>query len=399
MSSVAVRRVVVAGGGIGGLSAALALRKAGLDVVVLERAARLRAAGCGVHLWTNAVLALEDLGLAEALHATAPAQSVCEFRTWRGRRLATWPVREFAERYGQPVVAIGRDDLIDIFAAALGAEHVRGGAEVVGYRQDADGVTVRLADGTTERGDVLVGADGINSAVRRQLLGARPPDYTGYVAWRAAAELEHPLVEPDVFRCMFGRGTRFVFYAIAPGRVHWMSVANAPAGGRDGADVRAVLLDRHGGWLAPVQEIIEATAPESIIRTDVVDRRPNPIWGIGRVTLLGDAAHPMNFNVGQGACQAIEDGIALATSLATASGAAAGLRAYEAARQPRTAAMQRAARVIGRMGAWHNPLAVGLRSTIFRLAWDGPVFKRLHQDMSSGARWPAQAAVSLSRRS
>jgi 2-polyprenyl-6-methoxyphenol hydroxylase-like FAD-dependent oxidoreductase len=391
MMSTPVSRVIVAGGGLGGLSAALALRKAGIDVVVLERAARLRAAGCGVHLWTNAVLALADLGLADALRAVAPAQTRCEFRTWRGRGLATWPVHEFAERYGQPVVAIGRDDLIDILAGALGDEHVRGAAEVVGYQQDAGGVTVRLADGTEERGDVLVGADGINSAVRRQLLGDSPPEYTGYVAWRAAAELAHPLIEPDFFRCMFGRGTRFVFYAIAPGRVHWMSVANGPPGGRDGADVRATLLDRHRGWLAPVADIIEATPPGSIIRTDVVDRRPDPRWGDGRVTLLGDAAHPMNFNVGQGACQAIEDALALTTGLAAAADPAAGLRAYETARQPRTAAMQRTARVIGRMGAWHNPVAVGLRSAIFRAAWEGPVFKRLHQEIASGARWPAEA--------
>jgi 2-polyprenyl-6-methoxyphenol hydroxylase-like FAD-dependent oxidoreductase len=387
MSTSPIGRALVAGGGVGGLAAALALRRAGLDVVVLERAARLRAAGCGVHLWTNALLALADLGLADALHAIAPSQTRCEFRTWNGRELATWPVHEFAERYGQPVVAVGRDDLVDLLAGALGDGCVRTGAHVVRFDQDRDGVTAVLADGSEERGDVLVGADGINSAVRGQLLGGRPPDYTGYVAWRAAVDLDHPLIAPDFFRCMFGRGTRFVFYAIAPGRVHWMSVANGPAGGSDG-DVLATLLDRHRGWTAPVTDILEATPPESIIRTDVVDRRPDSRWGLGRVTLLGDAAHPMNFNVGQGACQAIEDALCLAKNLAACEDPAAGLRAYEAARRPRTAAMQRTARVIGRMGAWQNPAAVALRSAVFRAAWAGPVFRKLHQEVSSGERWP-----------
>lgn len=390
MTATPVNRVLVAGGGIGGLATALALRRAGIDAVVLERAPRLRAAGCGVHLWTNAVLALADLGLADALHEIAPGQTRCEFRTWRGTGLATWPVHEFAERYGQPVVAIGRDDLVDLLAGALDAESVRAGAHVVGFDQDGDGVTVHLADGTEERGDVLVGADGINSAVRGRLLGDRPPDYTGYAAWRAAVDLTHPLVEPDVFRCLFGRGTRFVCYAIAPGRVHWMSVANTPAGGRD-HDVKAELLERHLGWMAPVTDIIEATPPESVIRTDVVDRAPDRTWGAGRVTLLGDAAHPMNFNVGQGACQAIEDALCLAKSLAAGGDAVSRLRAYEAVRRPRTAAMQRTARVIGRMGAWANPAAVALRSAVFRTAWAGPVFRRLHQDVSSGERWPAPA--------
>src|SRR5262250_2518553 len=122
MNTMPVGKVLVAGGGIGGLCTALALRKAGIEAVVFERAERLRAAGCGVHLWTNAVLALADLGVADALHAIAPAQSRCEFRTWRGTRLAVLPVRQFAERYGQPVVAVGRDDLIDLLAAALGDE-------------------------------------------------------------------------------------------------------------------------------------------------------------------------------------------------------------------------------------------------------------------------------------
>jgi 2-polyprenyl-6-methoxyphenol hydroxylase-like FAD-dependent oxidoreductase len=387
-------RVVVAGGGIGGLSAALALRRSGHEVVVLERAARLRAAGCGVHLWPNAVLALQDLGVAEALLAVAPAQTRCEFRTWDGHRLATWPVHDFAERFGQPVIAVGRDDLVDILASALGDEQVRGHAEVVGYRQDHDGVAARLSDGTEVLGDVLVGADGVNSAVRRQLVGDAPPDYTGYVAWRAAVSLDRPIPH-DLFQCFFGRGTRFVYYAIAPGRVHWMSVANASPGGRDDGDVREVLLERHRGWMAPVADIIEATPAASILRNDVVDRKPDAKWGEGRVTLLGDAAHPMNFNVGQGACQAIEDALVLVTKLDAHADSITALRAYEADRRPRTSTMQRTARLIGRMGAWEHPAAVHLRSAIFRTAWEGPVFRKLLEEVSHGARWPLHPAAPL----
>lgn len=382
-------RVIVAGGGIGGLSAALALRKAGHEVLVLERAPHVRAAGCGVHLWSNAVLALQDLGVAEPLLALAPAQTRCEFQTWDGARLATWPVQRFADRLGQPVVAVGRDDLVDILAGALGPEHVRGDAHVTGFRQSGNGVTARLSDGSEVHGDVLVGADGINSAVRRQLLGDAPPDYTGYVAWRATVQYDQPLPD-DLFRCMFGRGTRFVYYAIAPGRVHWMSVANAAPGGRDGPDVRDVLLERHRGWAPPVSDLIAATPRGNILRNDVVDRRPDARWGDGRVTLLGDAAHPMNFNVGQGACQAIEDAVVLATTLAQHADVPAALRAYEEARRPRTAAMQRTARVIGRMGAWQHPAAVRLRSAIFRAAWEGPVFTALEREIAHGARWPEQ---------
>ncbi|GHI04368.1 hypothetical protein AQI88_39810 [Streptomyces cellostaticus] len=385
-------RVLVAGGGIGGLATALALRKAGMDVVVLERALRLRAAGCGVHLWTNAVLALQDLGLADPLHAIGRSQVRCEFRNWNGDRLAVWPVERFTERYGQPVVAIGRDDLIDILADALEAAApgaVRTDADITGFRQDADGVTALLADGSEVTGDVLIGADGVNSRVRAQLLGDTAPDFAGYTAWRAAVEVEPDFVGDDFFRCMFGNGTRFVFYAIAPGRLHWMSVANTAPGGRDGGDVKDVLLARHRGWMAPVEEIIERTPAEVILRNDVVDRKPDKVWGDGRVTLLGDAAHPMNFNVGQGACQALEDALVLARSLSTAADPVAALRAYEAERRPRVHSFQKAARMVGRVGAWGSPLAVRARTGLYRAIWGGPIWKQVEKDMYTGARWEA----------
>lgn len=384
-------RAVIAGGGIGGLTAALALRRAGLDVAVLERAPHLRAAGCGVHLWTNALLALADLGVADDVLAVAPAQEQCRFESWDGTPLATWPVHEFREKFGQPVVAVGRDFLISTLAAALGEEHVRSNAEVLRFEHRADDVAVHLAGGDVERGDILVGADGVHSAVRRQLLGDAPPDHLEEIAWRAAVDVDHPLVDPGSFRCLLGPEGRFVIYPIAAGRVHWMSVARGAPGGRDGADVREQLLARHRDWAAPVVDLIEATPVDTILRSDIVDRDPDPRWGDGRVTLLGDAAHPMSFHVGQGACQAIEDGVALATQLLAADDPVTALRAYETERQPRTAVLQRTARAIGRMGGMNHPATHRAGSAGLRTSWEGATFSRLALVMSTGARWPEAA--------
>ncbi|MBL7253411.1 FAD-dependent oxidoreductase [Paractinoplanes lichenicola] len=367
-----VRRVLIAGGGLGGIATALALQQRGIDSVVFERAEQLRDGGAGLHIWTNGMLALAALGVADRVNAIAPAQTVCHFATSTGRVIGTYPVGEFVERYGQPTVAIGRSDLHGILRDAVTVPIVTG-AEVTGYTEHADGVSLHFADGTTEEGDVLIGADGVRSAVRSQLLGPQPPDYTGYIAWRGHAKLSPEEFAPGSFQALFGPGTRFTYYDIAPGVVHWMSVANGPAGGRDEGTPEQtldMLRARHAGWTDPVRQILDATDPGSILRGDVLDRKPDPVWGQGRVTLLGDSAHAVSFNIGQGACLAIEDAIVLAEHLATpGAGIATALRAYEAERQQRTAPMQLLAHRIGAMGALQNPAAVWLRDRVMKLMW------------------------------
>lgn len=169
-----------------------------------------------------------------------------------------------------------------------------------------------------------------------------------------------------------------------------MSVANGPAGGRDTpGTVKPELIARHRGWTAPVQDLIGATSEAEIIRSDVQGRRPDRRWGEGRVTLLGDAAHPITFNIGQGACQALEDALVLAERLATADGRPeAALRAYEKERRGRTAPMQRVAWWIGRMGAVENPVAVRAREAFMRAFWNTRAFPAAEKgQVAYGTRW------------
>jgi 2-polyprenyl-6-methoxyphenol hydroxylase-like FAD-dependent oxidoreductase len=391
-----IRRVLIAGGGIGGIATALALQQQGIDSVVFERAPQLRDGGAGLHIWTNGTLALARLGVADQVAKVAPAQDMCHFATSTGRPIGSWPVGEFADRYGQPTVAIGRSDLHGILRDAVSSPIVTG-AEVTGYTEHADGVSLHFADGTSEEGDLLIGADGVRSAVRAQLLGPQPPDYTGYIAWRGHAKLTPEEFPPGTFQALFGRGVRFTYYDIAPGVVHWMSVANGPAGGRDEGTPEQtldMLRARHAGWTDPVRQILDATVAQSILRGDVMDRKPNSVWGQGRVTLLGDAAHAMSFNIGQGACLAIEDGLVLAAHLA-APGADIhqALRAYEAERQQRTKPMQLEAHRIGVMGALENRAAVWLRDRALSLVWN-KIFQATERDhVAYGKRWDADAAA------
>ncbi|MBF6329915.1 FAD-dependent oxidoreductase [Nocardia transvalensis] len=393
MSAEPVRRVLVAGGGIGGLAAAVALQHKGFQVSVFESADALRDGGAGLHIWTNGTIALDRLGVADAVLETAPAQRICHFGTWRGEIFGAWPVGDFVAEYGRPTLAVERSVLHAILRRALAGDPVRTGAGVVGFTQDTDGVTVRLADGRYERGDVLIGADGIHSVVRAGLLGAAPPRFNGYIAWRGKGYLEHELIPPGSFYALFGRGTRFTFYDVAPGVVHWMSVANGPPGGHDGPGVAALLADRHRGWMPPVQDILAATPETEIIRSDVLDRKPDRRWGTGRVTLLGDAAHPITFNIGQGACQALEDALVLADRLgARPDDPARALRRYERDRRGRTASMQRVAWLIGRMGAVEHPLLIAAREMFMRLVWPTLAFRIAERDQIAYAkRWRTPA--------
>lgn len=393
-----IRRVLIAGGGIGGIATALALQQQGIDSVVFERAPALRDGGAGLHIWTNGMLALAHLGLADRVAEIAPAQSECHFATSTGRPIGMWPVGQFVERYGQPTVAIGRSDLHGILRDAVTAPVVTD-AEVTGYTEHADGVSLHFADGTSEDGDLLIGADGVRSAVRAQLLGPQPPDYTGYIAWRGHAKMSPEEFPPGTFKALFGPGTRFTYYDIAPGVVHWMSVADGPAGGRDEGTPEQtldMLRSRHAGWTAPVQQILDATVPESILRGDVMDRKPDSLWGRGRVTLLGDAAHAMSFNIGQGACQAIEDALVLAGHLAApGAGITQALRAYEAERQERTRPMQLLAHRIGVLGSLQHPAAVWLRDRVLGLVWNRIFHSTERDHVAYGTRWNTGAATAV----
>ena len=188
-------KALVIGGGIGGLATAVALRHVGLEVTVFERAQAARS-GAGIHLWSNAILALDEIGLGEAVRAAAPAQRAVEFSNAQGDVLASWRVGDYVQKFGAPVVAIERAELSSILLAALPEGVVRVGAECTGFVEDANGVSAVFADGSSERGDLLIGADGLRSTIRQQLLGEELPRYSGYTAWRAVAEISHEKIGP-----------------------------------------------------------------------------------------------------------------------------------------------------------------------------------------------------------
>jgi 2-polyprenyl-6-methoxyphenol hydroxylase-like FAD-dependent oxidoreductase len=359
-------QAIIIGGGIGGITAALALRRVGVRSMVYERAREVREVGAGLALWPNALRVMTSLGLGGAVRGLGVPDAEGAIRTWRGALLARmWP-RQMRQRYGAMMTVVHRADLLAVLLDAMGRASLRLSAECVGFRQDADGVTVQFANGREARGDLLIGADGLYSAVRAQMFGAVRPTYAGYTAWRGMAEFDHDRVTPGE---SWGRGARFGMMPISRGRVYWFGTANMAGGAAEPLDGRKCdLLRRFADWHAPIEALIQATDEAAILRNDIYDRPALSQWSEGRVTLLGDAAHPMTPNLAQGACQAIEDAAVLAKCLSADSDVVSALHAYEAWRIGRTRAIALQARRVGAVGQWRNPLACWLRDAALHQA-------------------------------
>jgi len=279
------------------------------------------------------------------------------------------------EAVGARVVAIHRARLHQIFLGALERTRVSLGKECVGFEDDGAGVTVRFSDGTHERGTLLVGADGIHSAVRRKVLGETPLRYAGYTSWRAIAPRVEG-VEDGAVAEIWGRGLRFGYAAVSESEIYWFAVANAPEGGRDDDSQKAV-LEKFRHFCAPAPALVEATQKERVFRTDIHDRVPVASWSKGRVTLIGDAAHPTTPNLGQGGCMAIEDAVTLAHHLVAQSSHAAAFAAYEKKRVARTSRIVEASRSFGRIAQLEGMVSTALRNFAMRLTPASIVRKQL----------------------
>jgi salicylate hydroxylase len=346
-------RALIIGAGIGGLTAAIALRQAGVDTHVYEQAPELHEVGAGVQLSPNATRILIRLGFGEALARVGSRPEAIEHRRWDdGRLLLRQPLGEACERtFGSPYYHVYRPDLLAVLSAALPSGVIHLGHRCAAIADDGgDSVEVRFADGTTAVGDALIGADGIHSTVRTVLLGPESPRFSCSIAYRGLvpAERVRDLGLPRASTAWLGPRRHFVHYYVAGGRLlNFVAIVPADDWRVESwsatGEVSAAVAE-FAGWHPQVRAIIDAA--DRTHRWGLYDRDPLTTWATGRIALLGDAAHAMLPFLAQGACQAVEDAAVITRCLGAADPAtiANALQTYAALRQPRVWQVQRISR-------------------------------------------------------
>ncbi|OEJ93678.1 FAD-dependent monooxygenase [Streptomyces thermolilacinus] len=362
------RTAIVIGAGIGGLTTAIALRRVGFDVEVFERAPELRAAGFGLSVMSNATAALATLDIDLGLEKRGRVMETYRVKDWKGRLIREFPFPEITRRIGVPCVCISRADLLAALLDAAADVPIRLNAAAERFEVAGDRARVHFTDGQWAEADVLVGADGFHSAIRRQLAGPNEPVRdSGYIAWLGITEYSHPRFAPGSVVHLWGDGMRFGLVDIGRGRLYWWGTKNMPFeesstwnGGKAG------VLACYSGWPDEVREAIRVTPPEDLLTLNTRDRPFLRPWGTGPVTLLGDAAHPMLTSLGQGSAMAMEDAAVLAQHLQHAPDVPGALRGYEAARYDRTQMIVEATRSISDFEQSQGPVRRRIRDAYFR---------------------------------
>jgi len=388
-------RVAVIGGGIGGLTAARALLRRGFEVRVYESSPELKEIGAGVALGPNAMKALRSLDLEDPVRAIGYQSKFQHLRTWKGRLISKTDATATAQRFGANACTIHRADLLDVLARSIPSEVVTLSARCetvtpAGSGEPASGATAQFTDGTQIEADIIVGADGIHSAVRESLFGPDAPMFTGKICYRsviAVADLPQRRIEPYEGLWLGPHGT-LVIYGVRHGELINVVAHYDDATYQHESWIaeceRGEILERYRRWHSSLREVFEAG--RTWYKWALYDRDPIPAWTQGRATVLGDAAHPMLPYLGQGAGQAIEDGCVLAAALDRhAEEPAAALALYEASRRPRASRVVLTSRERGNDNHLVSPFAALMRDV--RIA----VRKRFSTDVTGrGEAWIAE---------
>lgn len=354
-----MKKIAIIGGGIGGLTAAIALRSMGFTCDVYERSPAFKEVGAAISVWPNALRVFRHLGILHDVLEKCGEIKEAYIKTSNGRVLArTRPA------YDLPAVCTHRADLLNAMLKQLPPESLHAGQELLDFHtHDTHTVILKFTNGKEISSNLLIGADGINSVVRQKIIGDGKPIFRGYTVWRGIAAL--PLSQGYGSETL-GRGNRVGIVSIRDGLFGWWATANEFLGQDDEPEGTQIKLKRiFGNWHPPIPELFDNTP--HIIKTSQLDRIPVRGWSKGNAVLIGDAAHPTTPNLGQGACMAIEGAFLLSQCLLKYGISENAFKAYENLHYPRTKDINKKSLLLGQLGQWQNPVATSIRNLFFSL--------------------------------
>lgn len=364
-----MKQYTILGGGIAGLTTAIALKQKGIRATVFEAAPEIKSVGAGLLLAANAVKAYQRLGMAEKIIARGRLLPQFSILDQKGRIITTADAAKIGRKYGLHNFSIHRSELHEALLSELDPGQLSTGKRADGFETLQNGqIQIQFADGSTHITDYLIAAEGIHSAIRRQLVPESKPRFAGYTCWRAVIETPQNLAGLAVASETWGTDGRFGIVPLAGNKIYWFACINA--GQNDPVLPQFKMTDlqrvfRH--FHEPVVSILENTRDADLIWNDISDLKPIPHFAFGNVVLVGDAAHATTPNLGQGACQAIEDAVVLADELSRHSDPAEAFAAFERRRLRRTHFIVNTSRKLGTIAQLSQPWLAGLRNTFFRL--------------------------------
>jgi salicylate hydroxylase len=344
LSRAFMEKVAIIGAGLGGLAVAVALRKLRYDVQVYEKAQDFRPVGGGLGLLPNGLNFLDAIepGIVETIKNLGCEVSTTVLKNTQGETIRTNPASRYQDKYGQPLITVWWWRLQQILASKLPSESIHLDHRCIGFEQDDRCVSIYFENGEQVSADLLIGADGINSAIREALIGDGKPRYLGSMSWRTVINCNQEVLNPGELG--FVKGDREFMYLlnVGDGYISWLYRKLLPdfTLSQNVAEVKSRVLDRLADWGESLRSLVEATPAEQILEAPICDRLPLNSWSQGRVSLLGDAAHPMAPALGQGANSTFEDAYELALCCSQASSIPEALATYEQRRIPRTHLIQ-----------------------------------------------------------
>lgn len=366
----------IIGGGIAGLGTAIALQQKGFSVELFESAPEIRAVGAGISLAPNAVKAMRALGLEAEVTAKSKVLGSMDILSQNGKPINAVDTQLLSQKYHAPHLAIHRADLHQILLSKVQGDVVRTGKRAVSAKQNTHGVEVTFHDGSSHQVRALIVADGIHSPIRKQMVPGSEPRYAGYTCWRAV--IDYPEDLSGAATETWGPKGRFGIVPLPNKQVYWFACINAPANDSRCKNFTVVdLLEQFRDYHEPIPGILQHTRNEDLLWNDIADLKPIPQYAFDRLVFIGDAGHATTPNLGQGACQALEDALVLSSILGKNRDVADGFHLFDVLRKKRTHYVVNRSWMLGKLAQVEQPMLAGLRNTLLRMAPTGAAEKQM----------------------